>query len=258
MTTTSRGAPLGRVGGEIGRHWLLLFGLAMVAYAGLPWLAPVLMHFGWTRLGRTIYFVYASQCHQLPQRSYFLFGEKLSYTLPEIQAAWRQVSDPAILRQFVGNTEMGWKVAWSDRMVAMYTTLFLGGLVYLPLRGKVKPLSPRVLGLLLLPMLVDGGTHALSDLAGVDRGFRADNAWLAALTGGALPETFYAGDALGSFNSWMRLVTGVLFGIAGSWFVYPHLDGILRPSGSGPAADPGGQGRGITGQQKTRRPALRE
>ena len=220
----------------MGRHWLLLFGLAMAIYAGLPWLAPVLMHAGWTRPGRAIYFLYASQCHQLPQRSYFLFGEKLSYALPEIQSAWRQTSDPAILRQFIGNTETGWKVAWSDRMVAMYTTVFLGVLVYLPVRGKLKPLSPRVLGLLLLPMLVDGSTHALSDLAGVDRGFRADNAWLAALTGMTLSETFYAGDALGSFNSWMRLLTGVLFGIAGSWFLYPHLERIFRQDHGGPTA----------------------
>lgn len=35
---------------------------------------------------------------------------------------------------------------------------------------------------------------------------------------------FYAGDALGSFNSWMRLVSGLLFSLGGVWFVLPQLE----------------------------------
>ena len=30
-------------------------------------------------------------------------------------------------------------------------------------------------------------------------------------------------DALGSFNSWMRLITGILFGIALVGFAYPYI-----------------------------------
>ena len=44
-------------------------------------------------------------------------------------------------------------------------------------------------------------------------GFRDTNAWLAALTGNALPDSFYMGDQLGSFNSWMRWLTGFLFSL---------------------------------------------
>jgi hypothetical protein len=70
-------------------------------------------------------------------------------------------------------------------------------------------------------MVLDGITHAVSD-AGF--GFREDNAWLAALTGHALAPTFHAGDAIGSINWWLRLLTGLLAGFATVWLIYPHLD----------------------------------
>lgn len=63
---------------------------------------------------------------------------------------------------------------------------------------------------------------------GIGRGFRATNAWLAMLTGDRLPPSFYAGDALGSFNSWMRLLTGVFFGLGLVWFLYPRLGTIIE------------------------------
>lgn len=74
------------------------------------------------------------------------------------------------------------------------------------------------------PMIVDGVTHWLSDFAGVGRGFRYGNEWLAALTGHLLPQWFYVGNGVGSFNFWVRLVTGLLFGLAVVWLVYPRLD----------------------------------
>jgi len=72
--------------------------------------------------------------------------------------------------------------------------------------------------------VVDGGTHMISDLAGIGQGFRDSNAWLAALTNSAFPVNFYAGDALGSFNSQMRLMTGVLFGLGAVWLAYPYVE----------------------------------
>jgi len=71
---------------------------------------------------------------------------------------------------------------------------------------------------------VDGGTHLISDLAGIGQGFRDSNAWLASLTNNAFPATFYAGDAFGSFNSWMRLITGALFGLGAVWLAYPYVE----------------------------------
>lgn len=208
----------------ISRNWILVVGVLLGIYAGLPFLAPVFMQLGWSGPARVIYIIYSFLCHQLPQRSYFLFGPKITYSLPEIQAAWQNTLDPLILRQFIGNPEMGWKVAWSDRMVSMFASLWLFGLLWWPLRRRLKPLPWWGLILLLLPMALDGASHFVSDLYGIGQGFRDSNLWLAALTGNAFSSSFYAGDAWGSFNALMRLLTGVLFGLGVVWFGFPYLD----------------------------------
>jgi uncharacterized membrane protein len=209
------------------RHWMLALGIILGLYAGLPFLAPVFMLVGWSSPARVIYLIYSFLCHQLPERSYFLFGAKLTYPLPEIQAAWQKTLDPLVLRQFIGNAEMGWKVAWSDRMVSMFTSLWLFGLLWWPLRHRLKALPWWGLVLFLLPMAVDGTSHLISDLAGIGQGFRDSNAWLAALTNHTLSPSFYAGDAWGSFNSLMRLLTGALFGVGVVWFGFPYLEDLF-------------------------------
>ena len=146
------------------------------------------------------------------------------YSLNEIQAAWQQTTNPLILRQFIGNSEMGWKVAWSDRMVSMYTSILFAGLFYGFIRKRLKPLSFWMFAILLLPMVIDGGTHMISDLAGIGQGFRDTNVWLQMLTNNAFSTAFYQGDAFGSFNSWMRLITGILFGIALVGFAYLYIN----------------------------------
>lgn len=214
---------------SIARRWrLVVVGIAAL-YIGLPWLAPVFMQLGWTSAARLIYTLYATQCHQLPQRSFFLFGSKLTYSLPEIQSAWVVTDDARILRQFVGTPEMGWKVAWSDRMVALYTSGFFAALICWRLRRRLPRLSPRMFILLGLPMVLDGATHAISDYVGLAGSFRATNDWLALITNNALPPTFYAGDALGSFNSWMRLITGILFGVSSAWLVSSQIGRRFNP-----------------------------
>ena len=128
---------------------------------------------------------------------------------------------------------MGWKLAWSDRMVSFYGGFFLFGLLYALLRDRVRRkgfwVNWRWLIVLLLPIAIDGITHMISDLYGIGQGFRDTNAWLAALTGNALPATFYAGDAWGSFNSIMRLVTGLLGSFAIIFWAYPIIDSAYRP-----------------------------
>jgi hypothetical protein len=79
-----------------------------------------------------------------------------------------------------------------------------------------------------VPIVLDGFTHMIADVPGVGQGFRYDNAWLVTLTGSTFPSSFYAGNALGSFNSWMRLISGLLFGLAVVWLVYPALETYFR------------------------------
>ncbi|MAT43728.1 MAG: hypothetical protein CL609_15430 [Anaerolineaceae bacterium] len=208
----------------LSRHWILVFGVLFGLYVLMPFVAPALMAIGLSKFGKAIYFVYSFLCHQLPERSYFLFGQKISYTLPEIQSVWKNTNNIVILRQFIGNTHMGWKVAWSDRMVSLYTSIWLFGMAWGIKKNKHKPIPWWGLVLLILPMAIDGTTHMVSDFAGIGKGFRDTNVWLANLTNYKLPFDFYAGDAWGSFNAWMRLITGVLFGLGMVGFGFPYLN----------------------------------
>jgi uncharacterized membrane protein len=203
---------------------VLLFALGYGAFVLLPFLAPALMQIGWQNPANAIYFVYSFLCHQLPERSYFLFGPKLMVSLPEIQAAWQNTLNPLVLREFIGNPQMGWKVAWSDRMVSLYASIWVFGLLWYPLRHRIKPLIWWGLVLLVLPLAIDGTTHLISDLAGFGQGFRDSNAWLVLMTQNRFPVSFYAGDAWGSFNAWLRLLTGVIFGLGVVWFGFPYID----------------------------------
>lgn len=216
-------------------HWLGALLTVLLIFTGLPFLAPVFMALGWELPAKAIYTLYIPFCHQLPQRSWFLFGEKLTYTLDEIRQVYPS-TDPWDLRFFYGTPQMGWKVAWSDRMISFYTMMPVFGLVYawLRRRHRVRPLPWKACALLLLPLAVDGGTHALNDLIyGVSGGgFRDTNAWLAWLTGYRFVG-FYAGDHFGTFNWWARLITGLLAAWGVAFTLFPWLDRwmaqVIRP-----------------------------
>ncbi len=207
----------------LSHHWLLAFNVVWAVFIVAPWLAPVFMQIGLPGAGNGIYFVYQFFCHQLPERSFFLFGPQSMVSLDQVGAVW-PTSDPNILRQFIGNADFGWKVAYSDRMVSMYTAFWFASLAFVFVRRRLRPLPLWAYFLLILPMAIDGTSHFISDLAGIGQGFRDTNDWLAQLTGGSLPAWFYAGDALGSFNSWMRLITGALFGVASVWLAFPYAE----------------------------------
>ena len=95
------------------------------------------------------------------------------------------------------------------------------------LRHRLPRLPFWGLVLFLLPMALDGTTHLISDFAGLGQGFRDSNLWLAMLTHNTLRATFYAGDAWGSFNSIMRLLTGIFFGMGIVWFGFPYIEDAL-------------------------------
>ncbi|MEO8354747.1 MAG: DUF2085 domain-containing protein [Chloroflexota bacterium] len=207
----------------ISNHWFETFLIVYGLWVFTPWLAPLFMKLGWNSAGNVVYFIYSFFCHQLPERSFFFFGDKRMYSVSEIQAAWQNTVNPMILRQFIGNEAMGWKIAWSDRMISFYTSVWFFAVLWWPLRKKIKPISWLAFALLLIPIALDGGSHAISDLAGIGLGFRDTNQWLAVLTDHSLPMSFYYGDALGSFNSWTRFITGLLAGLGITWLAFPYI-----------------------------------
>lgn len=215
------------------RHWLTIFLVGYGIFNALPFAAPVFMRLGWSGPANAIYTGYSLLCHQMAQRSFFLFGDRLMYAPDELPLALTGSTgtDTLLLRNFRGSETLGWKVAWSDRMVSLYGGVWLAGLVYWAVARvrTVKPLSIGVFALLLLPLAIDGSTHMLSDsLGGLTAGFRYHNDWLAALTGNRLPDAFYSGDALGSFNSMMRLLTGALAAAGVVWLAFPIIDRSAR------------------------------
>ena len=62
-----------RVISALSRNWILIVALLYGLFVGLPFLAPVLMHASWYTAGNAIYWIYSLFCHQLPERSFFLF-----------------------------------------------------------------------------------------------------------------------------------------------------------------------------------------
>lgn len=207
----------------IGTHGFESFLIVYGIWVFLPYFAPVFMQIGWTGAGKAIYFIYSFFCHQLPERSFFIFGEKTMYSLHEIQSVWQNTINPMILRQFVGDESMGWKIAWSDRMISFYTSVWFFVVLWYPIRRKIKTLTWWGFILLLLPIAIDGGTHMISDFAGIGQGFRDTNQWLIALTNNSYPTGFYAGDTLGSFNSSMRFITGLMAGLGIVWLAFPYI-----------------------------------
>lgn len=212
----------------LNKYWLLVFSLGYGLFVGLPFIAPVLMELGLGKAAKVIYTIYSFLCHQFPQRSFFLFGEKFMYSLTEVQSAWQVTINPLVLRQFIGNPEMGWKVAWSDRMVSMYTSILFVSWIWYPFRKRLVSFPIWGFFVLLIPMALDGTSHMISDFAGIGQGFRDHNVWLAEITNYRFSPAFYAGDGIGSFNSWMRLISGVSFGIGVVLFGFPYLDEIFE------------------------------
>ncbi len=187
-----------RVVNGAARHWLAVVNMALLIYVALPVMAPLFMAWGWKSAGQAIYWAYTPFCHQLPERSFFLFGEQPVYTLPDLLArglpGGRTLDALWARRLFIGDPSTGYKMAFCQRDLALYGSVLLGGLIYSRIRKRVSPLPWKAFVLLLIPLAVDGGAQ----LVGI-----RESTW-------------------GS-----RVFTGVLSGLAVVWALYPRLDKAL-------------------------------
>ena len=194
-------AAVDRMVRSLARHWLAVFNTFVAIFVALPFLAPVFMHVGATGLGRLIYTVYSPTCHQLPERSYFLFGPKIVYSVQDLETAGAIPAGLNLFQRewlrFPGNAQIGYKVAFCERDVAIYASILLAGLVFGLLRGRSWATRKRIpklpmwgYALFLVPMAIDGFTQLF--------GWRESN-W------------------------YLRLITGLLFGVASVWLAYPYV-----------------------------------
>ncbi|NIV39463.1 MAG: hypothetical protein GWN58_61660, partial [Anaerolineae bacterium] len=102
---------------KLAKHWLILANLFWGLYVGLPFLAPVFMDAGLTVPAKAIYTIYRPACHQRPERSYFYGGPQAIYSVEELEAAGLDTNPFA---REIGNEQLGWKVAFCERDVAIY------------------------------------------------------------------------------------------------------------------------------------------
>ncbi len=203
----------------LARYWYFLFMAAANVFLMLGFLAPALLAEGYEAAGTAVYRFLAPHNHQLPERSYFLFGESgfiRTYSLEQVTAFG---ADPQQLQAFTGNAQMGYKTALNHRMIAIFMGMVIGGLVWGLRRGRPS-LSLFAFMLFTLPLLLDGFSHIASEAGS---GFRGSNEWLVVLTGGMGTAVFYTGDTIGTLNWWLRTLTGLLFGLGLVWFTFPRF-----------------------------------
>jgi len=172
-------------------HWLAMANLAVLLYVALPVLAPALMQAGHERLANGIYLIFRPLCHQIPERSFFLYGPQPIYSYEELSA----LVGGLVPQRYVGAAEIGFKVAVCQRCVAVFGLMLIGGLLFGAVRRWLRPLPIKAFGLMLVPMAIDG----FGQLFGL---------WT---------------------SSWVsRLITGGLFGLAIVWLTYPYLEQGMR------------------------------
>ena len=190
----------------IARHWLALFNTAWGIYVLLPFLAPILMHFGLYAPARLIYAGYSMLCHQLPDHSYFVFGNVAAPSLEMLETGGMEAGLGLLgQRSFIVTPWFGYKVALCQRDVAIYGSIFIAGLIYATVRKRVKPIPLKLFVILLIPMAIDGVTQMF--------GLRTSN-W------------------------WLRSVTGALFGFAAVFLAYPYvqqaMDDVIESESGAP------------------------
>lgn len=224
----------------LSKHWLAVFNTIAFIYVGLPILAPALMNAGLETPARLIYRVYSPLCHQMTQRSFFLFGDQYSYpreiagtNLTPIEAYMGDIPEfedvdpdnwPAFFtaaRRYLGDEQLGYKIALCQRDIGIYLFVLVGGLLYAMLRNRIniKPL-PILLFIVigLAPIAIDGFSQLFSY-------------WSTPLDGSApsgLAATVQSIFPLRESTPLLRAFTGAWFGLALVWLAYPHVNESMK------------------------------
>jgi uncharacterized membrane protein len=193
----------------LSRHYLALFNVLIFIYVGIPFLAPVLMKVGATEPAQVIYHAYSYVCHQFAFRSWFLFGEQGVYPrveagvvgiVPFQQATGINEADLLAARAFIGNDQLGYKVALCERDVAIYGGILLFGLAFGLLRRRIKSIHWIAwIAIGMIPIGLDGFSQLISQPPLSLIAFRESTPML-------------------------RTLTGFLFGFLTAWFGYPYVE----------------------------------
>lgn len=200
-------------------HYVGVLNLLVFVYLFLPILAPTLMKLGFERPAGLIYRGYSLVCHQLAFRSFFIFGEQLVYPRQAAGVTGLQsfaqatglgeestVEDLNQARAFIGNPQVGYKIALCERDMAIYGGILLFGLLFALTRRRIPGL-PWYFWLMLgiLPVAVDGLSQLFSQPPMNFMPYRESTPLL-------------------------RVLTGFLFGFSTAWFGYPMVEETMAES----------------------------
>lgn len=108
--------------------------------------------------------------------------------------------------QYVGNPQMGYKMTICERDIAIYTALFIGGVIYsVPrVRRRLRPVPLWIFFILgVAPIGIDGFSQWF--------GYPPLQLW-------PVRETMPV----------FRVLTGALFGISVAWLGFPHINDAMR------------------------------
>lgn len=229
---------------QFARNWLKIIMVILGIYVTMPWVAPTLAKLGLDSAANAIYTFYSPFCHQFAFRSIFLYGEQPVYPRGAADTNWkpfeeyavesdafiheyqywytfyRQGNNPApptiddlqefsvaqqiAARHFIGDETVGYKTTLCARDVAIYTMIFVGGLIYWRFRWRIRPL-PFLLYVFvgLGPIGLDGFSQLLS--------YPPFEFW-------AVRET----------EPIFRLVTGGIFGLMSAWLGFPYIERSMQ------------------------------
>jgi uncharacterized membrane protein len=191
----------------LSKRWLVVVNAAASVYVGLPLAAPALMYLGLVWPARLLHAVYKPLCHQLPQRSFFLFGPRLTYRFEELALLLgAELTDNPWSGAFAGEPSVGYKTALCQRDMAIYGTILVAGLAFgvIGRKRRVRPMpvwAYIIVGV--LPMLIDGGFQ-----------------WISYALATLLPSL---GVIPHETTPVFRVATGSLFGMSTVWLAYPHV-----------------------------------
>lgn len=188
-------------------HWILA--VFLVIYAFIPFLSPILFHLDHARGGWWIQTIYRFLCHQRPERSLFLFGDQITYTLEELSSYG--YSESILGFPFIGNETIGYKVAFCVRDTFLYVSMALAAIfvaIY-PRRIKVRW---WVIILAAIPIALDGVTQFISEFL-----YITQDRW-----GLDLANPYYLS------NNINRAVTGLIFGLVIGLFIFSEMKAALR------------------------------
>lgn len=226
----------------IARRWLDIMLTVLAIYISLPWAAPTLAWLGLAGPADILYTLYSPFCHQFAFRSFFIYGEQAFYPRAAADSGYKPFEDYAAeseafleqyrywsnyyqssappptveglqqfsiaqqiaARHFIGDETTGYKTALCARDIAIYTMIFVGGLIYRRYRWRIRPL-PLWLYVFagLGPIGLDGFSQLLS--------YPPFEFWPVRET-----EPFF------------RIATGGLFGLMSAWLGFPHIERSMQ------------------------------